>query len=288
MRQRGSVYLFVPETPLEVGATYEVPATGSFVAAEPLPVELDAIEVELALAVTAEVESVEQLCCEGVPGCGGYCVNLEEAQRTYTGVQLDIRLTSLEAERSEFRWSVTTSSGDTLERFWLADDFVSETFVVTSPEYCVTAEVRSLIDGSTRSFEPVCIEHGELPVPGDKDVVPPDELPDQLLLCPSPPWQGPAEPWCAWASDLCADGDEQACARTAEECGESPGGASSSGGATAAGGGTQESPGGPTFDRQGCAFHAPGRSRLSGGMLAVELVALALCVGRFRRARVAC
>lgn len=235
--QQGEEYVFVPTDALEVGAEYEVVGFGTFTAVEALPVDLSAVKVTVKLNSGYVRETVETLCCpEVVDSCGSpYCLDVIAPEETFAvslGAAMDAAAPQASASALRFTWR--TSSG---ERG--ATDFAALAQFVDmeskSEQYCVTPELKSLIDGSVQELDETCLAHGDLPAPGTPRAVTVSLSPDELAVCPHPMGDF-ADEWCEGSVARCA-WDPSRCETMAEICGGGGAGGDSAGAGVGVGGG---------------------------------------------------
>lgn len=219
----GEDYTFVPVEPLEVGAVYTVPEFGEVTAVEAVPVDLTSLSATASLASGGILGAYEQVCCEEArDSCGHYpCWRTSDVELTSTlALTVGVGGDAIERPRTESRFSWTTSDGDSGRTEWTSGS-VEQSLDVASRSYCVTPELRSLLTGETLILEEICLEHGDLPHPGDIEVLPANLNLLDHAACPVP-LEGYEEQWCDETRLLCEE-DEFYCDRMAEHCPDAAG-----------------------------------------------------------------
>ncbi|HLV20312.1 MAG TPA: MYXO-CTERM sorting domain-containing protein [Polyangiaceae bacterium] len=293
--------IWKPDAPLVAGATYRLEAGldasiyAELQVTEAVTVDLDALEPIAEVRLVA-LPHGERVCCpvtaEMVGSCGAApCIHLEKEGVVALNVAFGA---GFDGEASQLLGRLT-GPGDAAEAVVWGSAAQFE--VEQASSYCYELEVESLVDGQTRSFSEVCVEHGTVGEPGVEPTTA-AEIEEGLSACFQPP-EGYEDAWCAGVTARCeatpTGGGCDLWASTCEDTGS--GGSSGSAGAPATGGsgaggsGTGGSGGGTagtsnpeepegSEDDGGCSM--PGRPAGSSAWLALA-AALGLAAQRVRR-----
>jgi len=214
-----SDYTFIPDEPLVVGAVYTVPEFGEVTAVEPVPVDLSSVAVDVTLTTPGEGPLPPKVCCSHpLDSCGRLqCWSTEAVERTYSLALYvgEVHATG-EAQRTEVRASWTTSGGDSGETEW-ANVAHEIPLAEAASEYCVVPQLRSLVTGETRTLDETCLDHGDLPTPGETRVTVPGVETGDLAICPVPV-EGYLAKWCEDTQRKCDEGLSVSCESVLEEC----------------------------------------------------------------------
>ncbi len=252
-----SRYTFIPDVALEVGETYTVEKFGTFVAGAPVPVDLSTMKPSIDLQTHYRVTFVGQTyCCPELtdscdrPSCSQ---EIGPSETLHFSMAIQYLSASIEYGRTHVRYRLTADGVASEPTKWALGDSHIE-LPTAAKEYCITTELRSLVDESVRALPPICVAHGNLPPQGHQQ--PAGTVDDDLSYCPHPV-AGHEVPWCNSVRQKCQNGSGPDCEKLGQYC------ASSDAGATA-----HEQPG-------GCSISTPIETRPSGLMM-LALVSLAI------------